>query len=408
MIGRQYNKETDKESVQRIWLECGWIEEDNKDQKEGMVDFLACGNARVYEVNNSAECLISSHPGQFYHGSNKLSHLAITSVTCSRIVRKQGIAKRLLAETIALEAEKGYITSGLGMFEQGFYNLLGYGTTWYEHILSFDPAWLKVPRKAGVPVRLSKEDAAKVYENHTSRKKGHGTVILSPEEFIFSEMKMSKNSFGLGYMKDGKLSHHFWCHAEGEHGPDHVHWLCYQNLDQLLELLALLHSISDQVRKVTIQEPPFIQLQDFIRKPFQLKNIAGQGKFQSNNRAIAYHQIRILDLPKAVECISVAETLECNLILKDPIEELLPEEASWRGCGGEYTLRLGPSSEVSPGLTEGLDTMEIDISSFSRMWAGVVTPEAIVAVGNLQADQGLLEKLAAAFPYRKGSPDWGY
>ena len=68
----------------------------------------------------------------------------VTGVTTSRVVRKQGLAGRLTAEVIAAAVEEGAQVSALSMFEQGFYDRLGFGTGGYEHMIRFDPADLNI------------------------------------------------------------------------------------------------------------------------------------------------------------------------------------------------------------------------------------------------------------------------
>ncbi len=59
---RPFNPEKDKEAVQRIWLETGWIEKDNKEQAEAMELLISAGRALVAEIDGSAECLVLTAP----------------------------------------------------------------------------------------------------------------------------------------------------------------------------------------------------------------------------------------------------------------------------------------------------------------------------------------------------------
>jgi predicted acetyltransferase len=73
----------------------------------------------------------------------------VAAVTTSRVARKQGFAARLTAKAIAADAADGALVSALGMFEQGFYNRLGFGTGCYEHLVWFNPAALRAGAPAG-------------------------------------------------------------------------------------------------------------------------------------------------------------------------------------------------------------------------------------------------------------------
>ena len=407
MIGRPYKK-SDLKHVERIWSECGWIS-GKKEEKESLKIFLNGGDPYVYETNKNVECFVQTNPAEFNYNETTLPHCAVCAVTASRVIRRQGIAKKLLAEALSTEAAKGFVTSGLGIFEQGFYDLLGYGTTWYEHWIDVDPVWFNVPVKHREPVRLSKDDIKDIIKNRNSRTKIHGAITIPKEDFTLSEMVYDGN-YGLGYRDNkGRLTHHFWFRAQGESGPYRIKWFAYETFEQFLELLALVQSFGDQVRKIIMREPSWIQIQDYIKKPFQLMEITSKGKYECKTTAVAYHQLRILDLYKAIEAVKYKDNvLEFNLKISDPIEDLVPENSKWKGCGGEFTVSLSSHSTLVKGYQEGLPVLESDIASFSRLWAGVLDVEALALSGKLKAPNELIQKLSLAFPRKYGSPDWDY
>jgi len=107
---RAYEPDRDKDAVCRIWREVGWLE-----KKEEILDiFISAGRAMVAEAGGSAECLVLTEPGTMRYLDTDLPFCAVTSVTTSRIARKQGFAKRLTAETVALDAADGAAVAGLG------------------------------------------------------------------------------------------------------------------------------------------------------------------------------------------------------------------------------------------------------------------------------------------------------
>ena len=142
---REFDPQKDKDAVHRIWLEIGWIDGSEK-QKEAVDIFLSGGRAFVAELNGDAECLAASMPGAIQYLAEDLKLSVVTAVTTSRIARKQGLAKRLTAKLVAADAAAGAQIAALGMFEQGFYNQLGFGTGGYEHQVSFDPAQLQIKK----------------------------------------------------------------------------------------------------------------------------------------------------------------------------------------------------------------------------------------------------------------------
>ena len=133
--------------------EVGWIDKDEK-QNEAMDLFLSTSKALVVELNGEAECLVVTTEGTIRHLKTDLPLCAVTGVTTSRVARKQGFAGRLTARAIADAAENGAMVAGLGIFDQGFYNLLGFGNGTYEHWIRFDPSTLKIDKQPRVPQRL--------------------------------------------------------------------------------------------------------------------------------------------------------------------------------------------------------------------------------------------------------------
>ena len=146
----------------------------------------------------------------------------VTGVTTSRVARRRGLARRLAARAIAVDAAEGALVASLGMFEQGYYNRLGFGTGGYEHWVSFDPARLNVDVRPRVPRRITADDWALVHASRLARRRGHGACNLIPPEITQAEMRWADNGFGLGYCDgpNGELTHHIWCQTKNvEQGP---------------------------------------------------------------------------------------------------------------------------------------------------------------------------------------------
>jgi len=296
MSVRPYDPTRDVKAARRIWREIGWL----RDKEEPAMDmFVGCGRAMVAEVRGEAECLVLSVPGEVCYLGEDLPLAVVTGVTTSRIARKQGLARRVTAQVIAADAAEGALVSALGMFEQGFYNQLGFGTGGYEHWVAFDPARLQVRTQARMPQRVSAGDWAAVHAARLRRMRGHGACNLMPPEVTRAEMMTTTNGFGLGYYgPDGALSHHMWIRPKDvEHGPYSVVWMSYQTYDQFLELMALLRNLGDQVRLVRMREPAGIQFQDLMEQPFKQRAISEKSRYESGVSAEAYWQMRINDLP---------------------------------------------------------------------------------------------------------------
>lgn len=405
---RTYSAEKDKKAVQRVWKECGWMGEEKK-EAEVLDIFLKSSKGVVYEMGGDAECLVVSTKGRLFHTGTALQHSAITSVATSRIARNLGIASKTLARVLANDVAKGAAVSGLGVFEQGFYNRLGYGNGVYENWIGFDPAWLVPLPKARIPERFAVTDWKKLHDARLSRRKSHGAVDLLPPEITKADMLWIKKCFGLGYTKNGKITHYIEMTADNaEEGPYTVVWMVYQNLVQFRELLSLLAGLSDQIRQIKIQEPTEVQLQDFIKKPFQLRSITQRGKYEYSVKATAYWQFRILDLKTCIGAVKCRDSLTFNLHIEDPIEKYLPAKSTWRGCSGDYIVSFGPKSSIKKGTDPGADTLKTTIGDFSRFWLGVQSAEVLNISGVFEAPVKLLKALDKTLVLPKPNPDWEY
>ncbi|MBD3278124.1 MAG: hypothetical protein GF388_07485, partial [Candidatus Aegiribacteria sp.] len=215
-----------------------------------------------------------------------------------------------------------------------------------------------------------------------------------------------------GYMdSEGDcLSHHFWCgSAKGEHGPYSIYWLSYRDHCQLLELLALIKTLGDQVHLVKMDQPAGIQLQDLLKTPFRNRRISDRSKYEAWAKAIAYWQIRICRLEECIEKTSLrCEPFSFNLILEDPVERFLDDDAPWKGIGGRYTVTLGPLSSARKGHDPSLPQLEASVGAFSRMWLGAVPASGLRVTDDLAGPETLIRKLDDAFRLPVPRIDWEY
>jgi GNAT superfamily N-acetyltransferase len=391
-----------------MWRGIGWLKEG---QEEAVDLFIAAARALVAEVDGTVEGLVASMPGQMRYQEEELSLAAVTTVSVSRRVRKRGVARRLLARLLAAEAAEGAHVAALGMFEQGYYDKLGFGTGSYEHWISFDPAQLRVSNPRRIPDHLVPNDWAVAHQCRLERMRAHGSCNVLPPAITHAEMLMDKNGFGFGYREadNGELTHHLWCSATApELGPYKVLWMAYRDWHQLLELLGIIRSLGDQVRLVSLREPPGIQLQDLLDKPFGQCRAREDAQFQISSRAIAYWQVRICDLESCLERTHLpGATLRFNLELADPVERYLGERAPWRGLSGCYVVSLGAASGAEQGQDKGLPTVKASVGAFTRMWLGVQSATSLSVTDDLQGPSGLLQELDALLRCLPG-PKWDW
>ncbi len=146
-----YDDSRDRDAVHRIWREVGWLTDDITEAVDAQI---RCSRVQVAQIDGKAECLVLTIPGTIRYLDRDLPLECVTAVTTSRIARKQKLAARLTAQAIAADVADGAIVSALGMFEQGYYDRLGFGTGGYVNWYGFDPADLRVPGATRVPRRL--------------------------------------------------------------------------------------------------------------------------------------------------------------------------------------------------------------------------------------------------------------
>jgi hypothetical protein len=407
VILRAYDRERDRENARRIWHEIGWLE---PEKPEGFDLTVSACRALVAEIDGEAECLVLSAPGMLRYQGSELAFSGVASVATSPVARRQGVAARLTARSIAQDAADGAAVSGLGIFDQGFYDRLGYGCGGYEHWHSIDPLRLRVSRRPRIPKRLGPADWRVIHKARLARTRRHGGLVFTPPEVTQATLMWIRDGFGLGYYEGADLTHHMWASHEREgHGAYVVHWLCYRTADQLFELLGLLRNLGDQVVLVRLREPPAIQLQDLIERPFRGYRERESGRFETRNTARAYWQMRICDLSVCLSStrLSVGD-LSFNLRLHDPIESLLDDDSPWRGVGGDYVVTLADPSGVEAGTNAALPTLEAEVGAFTRLWLGVLPATGLAATDQLRGPANLLAELDDRLCLPQPRPDWDF
>ena len=196
---------------------------------------------------------------------------------------------------------------------------------------------------------------------------------------------------------------------KGEHGPYTISWRAYQTTDQLLELLTLIKSLGDQVHQIGMLEFGEIQVQDLLKQPFRTKRVTKSGPFEQSLNAIAYWQIRMLDLNA---CLSKTHLntppLRFNLQLTDPVEEHLDEGSNWRGLSGDYVIELGAESSATSGQVQSLPTLTASVNAFSRLWLGVRPASSLAITDQLSAGNDLISALDESLRVPKPHLGWDF
>lgn len=401
-------REDDFDAVVRIWREVGWIE-DSDEHKELTSIFLSAGSADVALVDGDAECLVHRAPGAIHYGGRPLPLCAITAVTTSLVGRRQGFASALTSRALQAGHAERAAVAALGMFEQGFYDRFGFATASYEHELSFDPSTLDVGHVPyRVPVRVGLDDAVDFHQAMLRRWRGHGAIDLEPPELQRAEMGWAENFVGLGYRgEDGSITHGFWGSTSGEYGPLRVTAVAYQTREQMIELLRLIRELGDQIRTVKMIEPAHVQLQALITEPMRQRDRSRATKHESGSRAVAWMQLRMLDVAACVAARSwVGRPVTFNLTLTDPLAEHVTE--GWSGVGGDYTVTVGETSSATPGHQAGAPLLHADVGAFTRLWFGVGQATTLLSTDNIEGPADLLAELDDALLLPPLRPGWDF
>ncbi|MEM7364372.1 MAG: GNAT family N-acetyltransferase [Pseudomonadota bacterium] len=422
----RYDADRDAKAVAQIWLECGWIEE--LGTESGMVrKYLeAAQDALVARVGDQAECCVISSDATVRYDATDLSMGAVTGVTTSWVARKTGLASSLTALLLRAQANRGHAVSILGMFEEGFYNRVGFGSGGYEYWLAFDPASLmpRVPYRQ--PRRLTTKDHKQIYTALINRQRQHGGVnILSPDT-LKTELKHFDRPMGLGYFDGpgGTLSHFVFGEMKDENGPFEILMKAWQSPQQLLELVTMLASLGDQIDSIEMQEPGDIQFQDLLKQPIRHRRMMETAKNGDSSEAMAVWQLRILDLAACISTVKATVPCRFNLELTDPVEAVLgalPErhDASniaadsalngWSGVAGNYIVNLDSSSHIETGSDETLPSVRASVSAFSRLWFGTQSASSLMVTDDLSiSDDDLTRVLDEVFRQPRPHLGWDF
>ena len=391
---REYNPDTDRAAVHRIWREVGWMSEGEEEPTDL---YLTGGRKWVAEIDGQPECLVQTMVASVRYLEEEVPGCTVGPTVTSHVARQRGLAKRLLAHMLALEAADGALLSVLGVFDQGFYNRLGFGTGSYDVVFDFDPATLIVSDRARTPRRFTRDDWEMLHAAYLARRPVHGRCNYgSPVQFRV-ETTYHKKAFGLGYCDtpDGSPSHCLWLNADNmSAGPYRVEWMVFRTPEQFRELMALLRSLGDQVRLINLRQPPGLQFQDLLSRPSRQRSITGGGNFGNAASANGGWQMRLLDLAGALARTHLTGApVRYNLLLRDPIADLLKDGAPWRGIGGEYVVEFGAESSATPGQAGALPTLRASVNAFSRMWFGVRSASGLAHTDELSGPPELLQQL---------------
>ena len=120
-------------------------------------------------------------------------------------------------------------------------------------------------------------------------------------------------------------------------------------------------------------------------------------------------QARICDLEGCLARTHLmGEEVRFNLVLSDPIERFLDQDAPWRGVSGEYMVWLGPSSTAARGRDDNLPTLTASVGAFTRLWLGVRPATGLAFTDELAGSPELLHAIERALRLPEPHPEWDF
>jgi GNAT superfamily N-acetyltransferase len=384
----------DHDAVIRMWREVQWIDDSDR-MADALRGFLGYGDARVAVLDGEAEALAHRTPGTIRYEDADLPLSAVTAVTTSPIGRNLGLATRLTAAAVAAAAEEGAAVAALGMFEQGFYDRVGFGSFGYTLQLVFDPGHLRVEVPSARPVRVGREDWQEVAALLARSHRTHGGVRLDPPEAARAELGWMDDPYlGLGFRAaDGRLRAAMVGTNSGEYGPYRIAAIAYETMDDLRDLLGLLRSLSAQIHRVALVEPAGVQVQDLLDRPLRGSELLDLDR-QPPHTLMAWAQLRILDLDACVAARHwPGPPVSFDLTLHDPITGA---GHAWPGLGGDHSITIGDTSTVVPGHRGGLPVLRAGVGALSRLWFGVRPATGLALTDDLEGPPELLAALDRA------------
>jgi len=409
-VPRPFDRDRDRSDLIRIWGDVGW-KKGQPDFERGIDAYMGACDTIVEDHDGVMEVGASRTPGVLHVQGNTLPMVIIAGVYAGVVCRQGGHASTLTALQVAAGVADGAAVATLGIFDQGFYDRLGFGSGPYVRRMTIEPTSLKVAKLDRSPVRLSVDDAAEMHACRLGRRRMHGMVDITDARLTELEC-CEAPGHGLGFRSaDGEMTHALWiCVDENAgDGPWSVRWMAWSTRAQLHELLGVIRSFADQISGVRIADPPGVQLQDLVDRPFAWLRRTRGGENYGKPTSIAYQQHRICDVPACMAALSLpGESLSFNLQLHDPIERFLPQDAPWRGCAGDWTVTLGDTCSAMAGRAEGLPVLEASVNAFTRLWLGARSAEALALTDELHGDDDLLGALTARWLLPEPAADWDY
>ncbi len=399
----EFEYDRDMDDILRVWTETGWF--DGEDRPERFIkQFFEANDGRsvVARLNGHTESVVHRSLGSMHYDDTQVSLGGVTAVTTSRIARRLRMASRLTARTVAHLGDEGVAVAALGMFEQGFYDRVGFAAGSYENRVQVYPGDLDIPVPYRTPERLDlDDDLEEIHAAIVDRMPWHGGIAVGGERLSQAGAQIDDQPTLFGYRTDGTLSHFLMLEMKGENGPDRVLGMAYQTKYQCLELLRLIQEWGDQVDSIRFVEPVWLKAQEFMRQPGREYRRTKGTAHEMHIDADAWWQARIVDLDACVRAMRPAgREFSIAVEVDDPIQDHLVDSGyagSWQPLSGLWRLTFGPNAGAERLAPDTANDTPADlvttVNALTQWWLGVTSADTLAVVGAFEAKPDVIDQL---------------
>jgi len=323
-------------------------------------------------------------------------------------LRRRGHGRRLMAGLLAELRARQVPVSLLFPFSVAWYRSLGYGMANYAWRLDLPPDLLpEFPERLDVR-RAGPDDESGIRDCYAaSRRARANNGWLSRTDWEWENRLQKEGSWErMVYEVDGRIEGYVvvdlaWSPTESTARVMEWVWLS----DAAWRgLAATLGSLSEQARLLRYNAPRHDPLLHSLREPYDFANAPVEFVFFQSARLLSGFMLRVVDLPAALRQRVYPAGVETEFVLH-------VEDAQIPDNNRPLHVRVAGGAAQTLPLSTDLrhPTVQIGISSFSEMYAGLVSARQLRLMGRLVADDTTCAALTAVFaaaPLHMWPADW--
>jgi len=336
------------------------------------------------------------HPLRQWIGGEAFSMAGIGTVAISPTHRRRGLAAELMTHALRAARDRGDVASALYPFRSTFYQKLGYGQAGAVQQFTIAPTCLPdADERMSVELLTSEaasREALRVYNRWIRTQNGQ----LDRGEKIWARVTSVQDRALVGYRSpEGVLEGYAIVIYRAElSAPDR-----FLEVDELVwltprarrGLYAWLASLGDQWPRLLMRALPSHRLVDWIAEPrLPHSNAPSWNLWAPAATLLMGTMFRVLDMQAAWTLRTAAADADISVTLDITDNQLPQNTGQWRLAieGGRCVIEKDKPTDV---------TLQMDVSTMSRIFIGELPPTAALSAGLMTCDRPeLLAKLDAA------------